>query len=232
MTRHRVWTRATAESGRVLLDGKPLHLPSGAELRASSPALAEAIAAEWQAAPESFGPAHLPLTGLAGAAQERVAPDPQAMAATLATYAEADLLCYRAGHPPTLREAQHRAWQPWLDWAAATHGARLATTTGLTRIAQPPAALAALHAALSALDPPTLAALGLAIPVFGSCVLGLALAARAAAPESLFAASIVDEQFQETRWGTDASALARRTALCHDVALAARFMALASGEAQ
>ncbi len=227
MTR-RVWQCATTDGVCVRLDGKPLRLPSGAVLRAPSAALAHAIAREWHEAPQDYGPDHFPLTGLAGAAQERVAPDPGTMAQTLAGYAATDLLCYHADGPAALVAAQSAGWTPWLIWAAEHYGARFLTTTGVMPIAQPEATLAAISQALQARTVAELAALGLAIPALGSVVLGLALADRAASPASLFAVAVIDETFQTERWGEDPEALAARRRRANEVALAASFMDLAA----
>jgi chaperone required for assembly of F1-ATPase len=230
----RFWDHAVAvrrpEGGHaVLLDGRPLRLPGGAPLVAGSAALAGAVAAEWQAAGGAKGGEMsmeaLPLTRLLGSAAERVAPDPAAMVAGLAKYGETDLLCYRATDP-ALAEAQAREWQPWLDWAAARHGAPLGVTAGLMPVAQPAGSLAALRAAVAAQDAEGLAALGLAVPALGSLVLGLALGEAALSAEDAYRLSVLDETFQEERWGTDAEAAARRARAAADVALAARFLAL------
>jgi chaperone required for assembly of F1-ATPase len=170
------------------------------------------------------------LTGLAGTAQERVRPNRAGMVASLAGYATADLLCYRAAHPARLAEAQAAAWQPWLDWAERGYGARLCVTTALRAIDQPPEALAALGAALAALSDEDLAALGLAVPALGSCVLGLALSAGALAPAEAFQLSVLDETVLDARWGVDREAAARRTGLLRDIELAARFMELCSND--
>ncbi|MBR0678834.1 chaperone, ATP12, partial [Roseomonas alkaliterrae] len=149
----RFWDHAVAvtrpEGGHaVLLDGRPLRLPGGARLATRSAPLAEAIAAEWQAAGERKGGEmtmeQVPLTRLLGTAQERVAADPAPVIEGLARYAETDLLCYR-GDDPRLAALQAREWQPLLDWAAAAHGAPLTVTAGLMPVAQPPASLAALR---------------------------------------------------------------------------------------
>ena len=141
---------APTEGGfAVLLDGKPMRIPGGKPLTAAAPALAEAIAAEWQAAGGAKGGAmtmdDVPLTRLAGTAQDRIAPDPAPVVAALARYAESDLLCYRAETPVALVVRQAHAWQPWLDWAARRFGARLEATTGIVHRAQDPAALDAVH---------------------------------------------------------------------------------------
>jgi chaperone required for assembly of F1-ATPase len=230
----RFWDHAVAvrrpEGGHaVLLDGKPLRLPGGAPLVARGAPLAEAVAAEWQAAGGARGGEvgldAVPLTRLLGSAAERVAADPAAMVAGLAKYAETDLLCYRA-EDAALAAAQARDWQPWLDWAAARHGATLVVTAGLMPVAQPAGSLLALRAAVSAHGVEELAALGLAVPALGSLVLGLALSACALTAEEAHRLSVLDETLQEQRWGSDPEAEARRARAAADVALAARFLAL------
>lgn len=230
----RFWDNAVAvtrpEGGHaVLLDGRPLRLPGGAALATSSAPLAEAIAAEWQAAGTRKGGAltmeQVPLTRLLGTAQDRVAPDPAAMVEGLVRYAGTDLLCYRADDPP-LAALQAREWQPWLDWAAQAHGAPLTVTAGLMPVPQPEASLAALRAAVAAHAAEELAALGVAVPALGSLVLGLALAAGRLAAEEAHRLAMLDETFQEQRWGTDREAAARRARTAADVALAERFLAL------
>jgi chaperone required for assembly of F1-ATPase len=211
----------------VRLDGRPMRLPGGPELRLRQLALAVAIAAEWQAAGREFSAEDVPLTRLAGTAQERIVPDPAPTALALAAYAESDVLCYRAERPEALVVQQHHGWQPWLDWAAAAYGARLVVTRGVMPVRQDAAAVAALRDAMLGLDAFVLAGLGVLVPAFGSCVLGLAVAAgRLSAAEAL-RLSMLDELFEEAAWGVDADAAARRAAVARDVSEAARFMALA-----
>ncbi len=230
----RFWSHAVAvprpEGGHaVLLDGRPLRLPGGAPLATPCLALAEAIAAEWQAAGGEKGGEMtmeaVPLTRLLGTAQDRVAPDPVAMVAGLAKFGETDLLCYRAADP-SLAEIQAREWQPVLDWIAAAHDAPLRVTAGLMPVAQPPESLAALHAAVATHGVEELTALGLAVPSLGSLVLGLALSAGRLTAAEAHRLGTLDEDWQERRWGTDPEAEERRIRAAADVALAERFLAL------
>lgn len=226
----RFWSHAnTARDGEgyhILLDGKPMRLPGGAVLRVGQAALAEAIAAEWQAAADIVVPAALPLTQLAATAQSRVAADPAASVAALLRYGEADLLCYRATHPPALVARQAAAWQPWLDWAAHVLDAPLAVTAGVMPIAQPPAALHALERALAARTIAELTGLGVAVPALGSLVLGLALAAGALDAATASELAALEEITQAQSWGEDGEAAARRAAIAGEIAQAARFMEL------
>ncbi len=233
----RFWNQATVdkrpEGFGVLLDGRPVRLPGGVPLAVESEPLAEAVAAEWSAAAGGvkggdMSPADVPLTRLAGTAQERIAPDPAPVVEGLAKYAETDLLCYRAGDP-RLSALQAEGWQPLLDWAARRHDALLRVTTGLMPVSQPAEALAALRRAVLALPPLDLVALGVMVPAYGSLVLGLAVVeGRLDAAEALRLATL-DETFQEQFWGVDAEAAARRERIAAEVEQAARLLALARG---
>jgi chaperone required for assembly of F1-ATPase len=169
----------------------------------------------------------VPLTQLAGTVQERIAPDPAPVAEALAKYAEDDLLCYRAEHPLPLVVRQAREWQPWLDWLERTHGARLQPTAGVVHVAQDEASLRAIRDAFSAQPPEVLAALGIAVPALGSAALGLALAEGALDAGRAHELACLDELFQVEQWGEDEWAGRRRADAASDVALAARFIALA-----
>ena len=214
----------------VLLDGKPVRLPGGAALHLPHRALAEAVAAEWDAAGGGKGGSlswdDLPLTRLAGTAQERIAPDPEPVILELARYGETDLLCYRAEAPVALVERQQTQWQPWLDWVAGDTGARLRVTTGVMPVAQDPAALAALARALAAQPPLALAALGLAVPALGSLVLGLAMARFCLDAGTACALATLDEAFQAEKWGHDVAAEQRHRRIEGEVTVAGQFLAL------
>ncbi|MCX7933620.1 MAG: ATP12 family chaperone protein [Rhodovarius sp.] len=213
----------------ILLDGRPVRLPGGAPLSVAEEPLAQALVEEWRAAGGAKGGEFrledIPLTRLVGTAQERIAPDPAPVIEELLRYGGSDLLCYRA-EDRRLAERQQAEWDPWLAWAEEVLGAPLRATTGIRFIPQPEASLAALRFALSRQSPLALAALGLAVPALGSLVLGLALAHGALAAEAAHRLSILDELYQEERWGSDREALARRRAIARDVALAARLIAL------
>jgi chaperone required for assembly of F1-ATPase len=230
----RFWDNATAEPvgdrWQVLLDGKPMRLPGGAPLLLGQPGLAEAIAAEWQVAGGKKGGemsfADTPLTRLAGTAQERVAPNAEAVALELAKYAESDLLCYRAEDPAALVARQAAEWHPWLDWAAERYGARLEVTAGVMHRAQPASAVAALAAAVAAQTLAGLAALGIIVPSTGSLVLGLAVAEGVLDAAGATAASQLDELFQAEQWGVEWESQERRERVAGEIALAARYLSL------
>jgi chaperone required for assembly of F1-ATPase len=235
----RFWDAAAiVESGgrfTVLLDSRPVRLPGGTPLGIASRPLAEAIAAEWNAAAAGrkdhpFTPEDVPLTRLVGTATERIAPDPAATVGALARYGETDLLCYRADFPPALAARQHAAWQPLLDWAALSLDAPLSVTAGVMAVTQPPAALAALSRAVAAHAPIALSALGLIVQGTGSLVLGLAVSHGRLGAAEAHALATLDETFQAEEWGEDEEAAARLARTGADIALGERLLALARPE--
>lgn len=230
----RFWDAAavdrTAKGHAILLDGKPMRLPSGSPLVVGPARLARAIAEEWRAAGGGKGGEmsfkDTPLTRLAGTALERIAPDPAPTIDAIARYGETDLLCYRAATPQSLVHRQHQRWQPWLDWAALAYDAPLRVTTGVAYVKQHRDSVAALRRAVAALDVDALAGLGIAVPALGSLVLGLALAAGEVDAETAFSLGALDELFQAEQWGDDYEAVDRRTSMLADIVLAARYVDL------
>ena len=216
-----------AEGGHdVHLDGKPVRTPGRAPLTLPHPALAEAVAEEWRGVGETIDPRAMPLTGLANAAIDRIAPDPGAFAAGLAKYGESDLLCYRADHPLELQLRQAASWDPLLAWAHEHYGAALVPTTGIIHIAQPPAAVAALGEAVAARSAFELAGLSPLVTITGSLVAALALIERAADAEEIWSAANLDEDWQAEHWGDDPLARKAREARRADYQAATRFLSL------
>jgi chaperone required for assembly of F1-ATPase len=206
----RFWKEVTVEKGQVALDGKPVRTPGRAPLALPTPALAEAVAEEWRAVGETIDPRAMPLTGLANAAIDRIAPDPTPFAAGLAAYGESDLLCYRADDPIQLVERQADAWDPLLDWARGRYDMHFETTAGVIHRAQPEATLARLSEAVHALDAFRLAGLSPVVTISGTLVGALALLEGAVEPETLWQAAHVDELWQAELWGEDVLALEAR----------------------
>jgi len=233
----RFWDTAevqgTEQGHAILLDGRPMRLPSGTPLMVGPARLARAIAGEWQVAGGGKGGEmsfkDTPLTRLAGTALERIASDPAPTVDAIARYGETDLLCYRAETPQALVQRQHRQWQPWLDWAALTYDAPLRVTTGVGYVKQHRDSIAALRRTVAALDVDALAGLGIAVPALGSLVLGLALAAGELDADTAYRLGALDELFQAEQWGEDDEAADRRTSMLADIVLAARYIDLTRG---
>ncbi len=205
----KVTVTPVAEGYAVRLDDKPVLTPARRVLAAPTPALAEALAAEWQAQREAIDPATMPLTRLANSIIDGVAAAPAPVGAEVEKYLASDLLFYRADKPHALRERQARLWDPILDWARATLGARFILGEGVVHVAEPQGALAAAGAAIPR-DPWRLGAVHAATTLTGSALLALALAAGRLSAEQAWQAGQVDEDWNSEQWGRDELALERQ----------------------
>jgi chaperone required for assembly of F1-ATPase len=228
----RFWKEATVErqgeAWTVRLDGRPVKTPGKNDLALPTRALAEAVAAEWQAQEEVIDPRRMPFTRAANSAIEKVAPQRAEVAQMLAGYGDSDLTCYRAAGPEELVARQAAAWDPLLDWAEAEFGARLIPVEGVMHQPQPPQALARLAAPLEEMTVFELTGFHDLVTVPGSLVIGLAAARRAFAPEALWQAARVDEQWQQEQWGEDDEAAAAAAAKQADFLQAQQFFHMAS----
>jgi chaperone required for assembly of F1-ATPase len=210
----------------VNLDSRPVRTPARALLAVPAEPLAQAIADEWRGIEGDVDPRTMPLTGLANAAIDRVAPDRQTFAAGLARYAEADLACYRADGPRGLVARQEESWDPLLAWARRRFDVDFATTCGIVHVDQPGATVERLAHAVAALDPFRLAALSSLVTIGGSLVAALAVVEKAITPEAAWDAVSVDERWQLEKWGADAEAEAALGNRRRDFLAAARFLDL------
>lgn len=230
----RFWNSATVEETEggftVRLDGRAVKTPAKAAFTLPTIAMAEAAAAEWQAQGEVIDPNTMPVTRAANAAIDKVSHQFAEVAEMLAAYGDTDLLCYRAAGPEGLVARQCAVWDPLLDWAAATYGARLLPIEGVMHHGQDPKALAKLAAPLQAMTPFELTAMHDLVSLPGSLVIGLAAIAGAKPGPDLWAVSRVDEDWQAEQWGADEEAAEQAQIKAEAFAAALRFWQLCRAE--
>jgi chaperone required for assembly of F1-ATPase len=226
----RFWKRAKAvpEDGEwgVRLDHRPLRTPGRAMLTVPNEALAQAIAQEWAASEDTIDPRGMPLTGLANAAIDRVAPDRDSFAAGIGKYAEADLACYRSEGPETLADRQQQSWEALLGWARRRYDVDFVTTTGLVHVDQPPPTVVRLAHEVAMLDSFRLAGLSPLVTIGGSLIAALAVLEGVYSPEQAWDAVSIDERWQIETWGADAEAEAAMASRRWDFLAGARFLDL------
>ncbi len=148
------------------------------------------------------------------------------VAAEAATYAATDLLCYRAETPDRLVQRERAVWQPLLDWATDRFDAPLRVTAGVVPIEQPADSLKALRAVLDGFDILTLAGVADLTAACGSLILALAVWDGRLDAAGAYEATLLDESFQNERWGEDREAMVRRRRLEADIQAGALFLAL------
>ena len=210
----------------ILLDERPVKTPARNALRVPTQGLAQAIAEEWNAQGKDIEPRSMPLTGLANAALDRIAPDPDAFAASLARYGESDLLCYRADTPDPLVRRQSELWDPILAWARRRFDVDFEVVCGIMHKPQHEGTLRQLAHAVAARGPFELAALSPLVTIGGSIIIPLALAEEAIDLDTAWAAATLDETWQAEQWGEDIEAAAALEARRQEFAAGYRFLTL------
>lgn len=218
----------------ITVDGKTIRTPQQKLLHCSSPQLAAAIAAEWEAQVQVIDTDTMPLTRLLNIALDRVEIDRDMLLADITGYAETDLLCYRApladaglpidSHSEELRSLQVQHFEPILAWASAQHGMVFTITEGLMPVPQPAASLQKIAALFGAANNHELAALSLMVPILGSALLALAVWQQTIAVEDALIACRLDETVQAKYWGEDAEVAAKWASKARDVKAAAFFL--------
>ena len=203
----RFWTDVNvieAEGGfAVHLDARPVKTPAKAALVVPTRSMADAVADEWRLVVEKIDPNAMPVTRSANASIDKVATQFSEVATMLAAYGGSDLLCYRAETPEGLVQRQTDGWDPLLNWAHDTCGARVVSTVGIMPIEQNEVYLAALSAPLFEATHFELAAFHDLIAMSGSLVIALGVTQRYLAPAEAWALSRIDETWQAEQWGAD-----------------------------
>jgi chaperone required for assembly of F1-ATPase len=222
---HSAGVREEGGAFHVILDDRAVRTPARRPLAAPSRALAEALAAEWEAQTDVIDPARMPLTRLANSIIDGLAGQEQPVLEDILEYLGSDLLFYRADGPESLIERQAEIWDPLIVWARDSLKARFILAQGVVHVVQPEEAIAAARQAMPA-DPWRLGATHSVTTLTGSALLALALASGAVTPDVVWQAAHVDEDHNMQTWGRDEQAMARREFRHKEFAAAAQILQL------
>jgi chaperone required for assembly of F1-ATPase len=195
----------------ILLDGKPAKTPSGKKLLFPTELAAGLAAFEYEAQIGEINPSKMPVTRLANTAVDGVADQVAEVLADIRHYASSDLVCYRSEGPEALAELQSLAWDPYLEWAKTSFGARFFLAQGVMPVEQPEAALEAIGAALEKYAEPFKAAcLHSMTTLTGSALVALSVGETRVAADQAWRDAHVDEDWTISQWGADEEAAVRR----------------------
>jgi chaperone required for assembly of F1-ATPase len=220
-------TQAVDEGFVILLDKRRVSTPMRAELILPNHAMAQAVCDEWQAVGDKIDPAAMPVTGLANAATDRIGMDRDSFVGSIAAFGETDLFCYRADEPAELVARQAERWDRYLRWCELKYGAVFTAVTGIMHQPQPENTVLRLRQAVAELNIWQLAAASKMVPITGSLVALLALIENEVDAAALWPDLVLDELWQEEKWGADHFALKNRRDREADFMAAARFLELA-----
>lgn len=221
----RFYKAATVDGDGVLLDQRRLKTPRGAPFVAPTRALAEAVAAEWDAQVEHILPRRMPITQFAFAAIDATPGRRDELARYIAKFGETELICHRAGSPAPLVKRQSDIWDPLIAWAAHELGIVLPVVTGVVAAPSNDEAIETLYAHAASSDDFYLTGLSQAAGLASSAIVAFALARGRLDNESAFAAAALDELWGLETWGEDAQARARLEHQRAEFAALGRFFA-------
>ena len=192
---------AVTETLGIALDGKAVKTPLKAPLILPNRALAEAVAAEWEAQIEVINPHAMPLTKLANTAIDRAVAEKSKIAAEILEFAGSDMVCYRAESPEGLVLRQTTHWDPIIAWARADLKASFVTVSTMTHKRQSTHALRALEGHITVLDPFSFVAVHNLTTLTGSALLAMMAATGSMSADAAWLAANVDEDWQIETWG-------------------------------
>lgn len=202
---------AAGEGGAhiVRLDQRMLKTPRGQALHLPTRALAEVIAAEWDAQGEYITPASMPLTRFAFAAVDLMPAKREEISRDLAKYIETDLVAHRADSPPPLVARQSQVWDPIVAWAEQRLHMTIPVVTGIIPADVPAQHRTVLEWEIDDLDDFRAMALAQAVTLAGSILIGFAFIEGQLDAEAAFAAAALDDLWSLENWGEDPEARQR-----------------------
>jgi chaperone required for assembly of F1-ATPase len=231
-TAKRFWTETRVEEVdggfTIRLDGRAVKTPAKTLLIVPTRAMADRIAAEWEAQQGKVDPRSMPWTRSANAALDKVGTQFAEVAGLLAAYGDTDLLCYRAAGPAELALRQAEGWDPLLAWTATLLNAPLNATIGVMHVEQPAESLARLTARIGQMTAFQLTGFHDLVAISGSLVLALAVADQRLSADEAWHLSRLDEHWQAEVWGRDEEAEALEAARLEGFLHAERFYRLST----
>lgn len=187
-----------AEAGySLLLDGKAVQTPARQPLRIRALPLAETVANEWRAQKDEVLPDTMPLSQMAMTLIDRVLPHREKLETEALGYLDTDLVCYRAEGPPNYKEAQEKAWDPFIKWFSDSFDTALLTTTGLSPLTQSAEVHQKVAAAVRAMNDEEFMPLYLVTLGSGSLIMALAFVAGEFSPAQILAAAFAEEKLKD-----------------------------------
>ncbi|MEM1052367.1 MAG: ATP12 family protein [Pseudomonadota bacterium] len=212
---------------QVALDGRAIRTVKGAAQIAPTRALAEALAAEWDAQGEKIDPKSMPLRDMADYAIDMVTADPAALIDKTVAYGDTDTLLYRADPDQPLYARQQEIWEPIVSELEQRLSIEFVRISGIIHRPQSADTLFALRQQLVNQTPFALAAIEMMTHLAASLITGLSTAALGADALALWNAANLEEDWQAEEWGRDEEAEERRAKRETDFLRARAFWELA-----
>ena len=220
---------AQSDAGyQLTLDLKPVKTPLKNKIIVPSQALAEALAAEWNAQKDEISPKSMPFNQLVNTMLDNVLDKGRRdqMSAEILRFVESDLIFYYAEHPEDLVKRQQKLWQPIQSWFETTYDIDVKTSAGIIYVEQD-AALAMIAAdALDDLTAEEFTAYQSVVGPLGSLIIALAFIKGEITAQVAHDSAFVDEIYQTEQWGVDKEAAQQRKNILEELQTVNHFLEL------
>ena len=210
----------------ISLDGEMLKTPAFAALSADSLPLIQAITLEWESQIEEIDFKTMPLFRLLATSIDRVTPNRAEVNKITLQFGTTDLLCYWVKEPRELRKRQEDMWQPLINWANKLMGVEIQITDGILPISQAKETLEAMELKLESFTDLEITAISSVAATTGSLVIGLALESGFITANLAKNISLIEENYQNEKWGKDKVITARHKKIDKDISECCKFLKL------
>ncbi|MBX7146397.1 MAG: hypothetical protein K1X44_03700 [Alphaproteobacteria bacterium] len=119
------------------------------------------------------------------------------------SYARTDLLCYRVLKPKDLALKQNQLWQPVLNWVEESFEVKFNIVYDIMPVSFSKENETIIKKYLEQYNNYQLIAFLLMVRNCGSVILSLALCKKFITPEQAFDLALLDENYQQEKWGAD-----------------------------
>lgn len=194
----------------IFLDSKPLLTPKKRKFVVHKKQIANLVAREWMGQADFIDLQSMPITKLHNSAIDIVRDSRDCILDDIIKYLGSDLLFYRAESPEKLAEQQKNVWDPIVSTSEKELGHQFIITKGIKHVKQPTVLLKLMREILSSMSDTSLAAIHLITTLSGSAVLAFLISKGMVSQDKAWSAAHLDEDWQNSQWGTDPEAYARR----------------------
>ncbi|MFV0322397.1 MAG: ATP12 family protein [Alphaproteobacteria bacterium] len=191
----------------IFLDGRVLKTPLKKSVSLPNLALAEAVAAEWQAQQGHIKPRTMPLSRLAMTVIDQLQDDPKMQSQWIteaSQYLETDLLLFPSPSPQELYMKEQQQWLPLIEWSGAILHHQFHVHEGLSVSTYNQKAVERLKQHIQNYNLWKQAAYVTFVQICGSAIVALAVAEGKIDGDNAQKAVLVQEYYQRDQWGSDA----------------------------
>jgi len=184
----------------VNLDSRKLKSPHGNILKFENEGLAHAVAHEWNSQPDELKMHRLPLTSVVYQATDRHVV-PKKLVESLVNFVKTDTVLFFMDDVPELFEQQMEKWGGIIEWVNNRFGIEVNNTTGFNMPKLSDNTIPVLTNHILSFDKASLLSIEKMSATLKSLILTLAVIDRHITCEEAVKLSLLEQQFQASKWG-------------------------------